>query len=180
MLKNAITSTVDKPDGLDTLRAIPGHPVFDGGLSATNGRLNVAGALSAPWPGSKHNSPDGTVKGADKLKGRRGGGKLEWPRDVNDVFEKRLKGGRRYRVSLEGPRGEDFDLVVYKPGTKEIWQIEPSCVGGGGPSCKLVAFRATRSSDESARFEAKTSGKYVFQVSSFFGKGRYRLRIKHL
>jgi Subtilase family len=180
VVKNAITSTVDKPDGLDTLRAIPGHAVFDGHLTATNGRLNLAAALSAPWPGPGNDPPDGTVRGADRLSGHQGRGKLEWPRDVNDVFRKKLKRGRRYRVSLSGPRREDFDLIVYEPGTKEVWQIEPSCSQAGDTSCKLVLYRASRSADESGRFRAKTTGKYVFQVSSYFSEGHYRLKVKHI
>ena len=177
-IRNAITDTVDRPPTLETLRAIPGRLVTSGGLTATNGRLNVAQALAATDPADTAPRPDGTVRGAKGIRALRGG-RLAWPRDTNDVFRKRLKRGRRYKVALGGPRGADFDLIVYKPGTKEVWQIEPSCARRGG-DCSLVSFRAGPDADESAHFRARSSGKYVFQVSSFFSEGRYRLRVKRL
>ena len=177
-VKNAILETVDRPETLDTLRAIPGRPVTSGGATATNGRLNVGQALAATDPDDTVTPPDGTVRGARGLRRRRNG-KLDWPRDTNDVFRKWLRRDRRYSVTLSGPRGADFDLVVYEPGSKEILQIEPSC-GRPGGDCSLVAYRASPDADENARFRARASGKYVFQVSSFFSSGRYRLRVKHL
>ncbi len=177
-IKRTILNTVNRPASLNRLRAIPGRPVRDGGLTATNGRLNATRALAADSPGEGHPPSDGTVRGADKLrKGSRG--RVGWPRDVNDVFRKRLRSGRRYEVSLTGPRGEDFDLVVYRPGTADVWQIEPACARG--PSgCSLVSFRASGDANEVARFRANATGRYVFQVSSFFSSGRYRLRVKRI
>ena len=173
-VKNAILSSVDRPASLDDLYAVPGHRVRSGGVTLTDGRVNADKARQVAVPKGGSVRSDGTIRGATKLRKLRRG-KLGWPRDVNDVYRKRLERGRRYRAVLRGPRGEDFDLIIYKPGTKEIWQVEAGCPLE--PSCKVLFYRPTESSDEASRFRATTTGKYFFQVSSFFSKGRYRLRV---
>jgi subtilisin family serine protease len=173
-VKNALMRSVDKPGSFSVLRAIPGRKVTRGGVTRTGGRLNARRALAVN-PGNRYPRTDGNVSGARKLR-RTARGRLRWPRDTNDVYRKRLRRGRTYVASLSGPSGHDFDLVGYRPGTKEIWQIEAGCFRAGG-ACKLEFLRATKGPDERARFRATRGGVYYFQVSSFFGRGRYRIRI---
>jgi hypothetical protein len=122
-------------------------------------------------------STDGNVSGARVLRRVRRG-RVSWPRDVNDVFRKRLRRGARYRVTLDARRRRNLDLVAYRPGTKEIWQFEAGCYFGG--RCKVIAFRDGRSGDAVVRFRARRSRVHFFQVSAFFTTGRYRLRITRL
>jgi subtilisin family serine protease len=171
-LKSALMNSVDRSEGLRVLRAIPRHKSTRGGFTRSSGRLNAARALISGTR-NRFARTDGNVSGARRLR-KVARGRVAWPRDVNDVYRKRLRPGRTYSIRVTGPKRSDLDLIGYKPGTKEIWQIELGCFTGKG-ACKLQFYRARRGSDEVARFTAKTGGVYFFQVSSFFSAGRYRL-----
>lgn len=176
-IKNAIMNSADRRSTLRRLYAVPGG--LGGRFTRTSGRVNANRALEASTRSSTAKT-DGNVNGARKLK-RRVRGKVRWPADVNDVYRKKLRRGRRYKAVLNGPRGADFDLAVYKPKTKEIWQIEPGCLGARGP-CQLVRLAARpERADESTIFRARRGGVYYFQVSAWYlNRGRYRLVIKRI
>jgi hypothetical protein len=105
---------------------------------------------------------------------------VRWPADVNDVYRKRLRRGRRYKAVLNGPRGADFDLTVYKPKTKDIWQLEAGCLRGRGP-CQILRLVATPKADESTIFRARKGGTYYFHVSAWYlHGGRYRVTVRRV
>jgi subtilisin family serine protease len=149
-LRNAVLNSVNRPASLA------------GGWTATSGRVNAASALVAPT-GTTVPLSSGNVLTAKVTRGR-SNGSLSYPKNVNDVYKARLRGGINYGVLLDVPAGRDFDLYVWKPGTVQIWQFEPSCNGRGGCQWLLVS---------SAR--AKGTGTYYFQVTSYFSSGKYRL-----
>ncbi|MGH2787471.1 MAG: S8 family peptidase [Actinomycetota bacterium] len=179
-LKSALMNSVDKPATLKTLKAFPGF-IDTGNFTRTSGRLNALSTLSASTE-ELYPRTDGTIPGARKLVARDRGW-VSWPNDVNDVYKKWLVKGRRYEVVLDGPpRPKDFDLAIYKPGTKDIWELAATCrlVGGNGP-CQLRYYIATvNSADESKRFTASHTGRHFFHVTSWFSKGHYTLTVKRL
>jgi hypothetical protein len=175
-IKRAIMSSVDRPTSLDKLRSFP-ELTATGEFVRTDGRLNAKEALVAPT--KRFRTGDGNINGAKRIRRSRSG-KVKWPKDTNDVFKKRLRKGHRYKVILDGPSNRDLDLAVYKPGTTDIWQLQPSCplLGGSGP-CYMVRLSATKTADEATKLRAKKTGTYYFHVSSFFDRrADYRLRIR--
>jgi hypothetical protein len=136
--------------------------------------MNEQRALLASFA-NRFQRPDSSISRARPLQ-RGARGRVSWPSDVNDVHRKWLRKGRRYRLVLRGARGRNVDLFVYKPGTKEIWQIEASCLNGSR-FCKLQLVRASPGSTEKATFRPRRSGVYYLQVSSFFARGKYTLKV---
>ena len=69
------------------------------------------------------------------------------------------------------PARRDYDLFVWKPGTKEIWQFS-----------RLQRFSAKAgAADEVVRFKAKATGVYYIQVSAWLYKsGTYTLKIARI
>ncbi|MDQ3985108.1 MAG: S8 family serine peptidase [Actinomycetota bacterium] len=179
-LKNAIMNSADRPDSLRDLYAFRRGPI-QGRFSRTNGRLNADDALDAPTIGN-WSGGDGNVAGAKRIR-RFKSDRIGWPSDVNDVYKKHLRRGRRYRAVLDGPGDEDFDLLAWKPKTKEIWQLEDGCFLGFG-SCKLLRYAKKRDADradESFEFRAKKSGTYYFHVSAWLhSQGHYDLKVRRL
>ena len=176
-VRNALMNSVDRPAGLATLFAFPNAPAT-GQFTLTGGRANAAAALTASTA-SNFPVTDGNVRGAQRIYSFKSGN-VAWPHDVNDVYKKRLRGNRNYKVVLNGPGGADFDLLIYSPGTKEIWQIQGGCYGFAG-ECKLVAFPGQGDADETAKFTAPSTGKYYFQVAAFPGfSGNYTLKITRI
>jgi subtilisin family serine protease len=152
-LRNALLNSVDLPAPLG------------GGFILTDGRVNAATALNAStattFPTSIGNIS--TASGINKKKT----GRLSYPSNVNDVFRKNLHKGDRYVVTLEVPKGKDFDLFIYKPGTLGIFQVTG-----------IVGFGARgKGKDEVVVLTARKNGVYYFQASSFFSTGRYVLRV---
>lgn len=175
-VRNALMNSVDTPTSLKTLFAFPGNPVT-GQFTLTGGRVDAATALTAATT-SNYPTTDGNVRGANSISSIVSGN-AAWPHDVNDVYKKRLRRGRDYKVVLNGPGGADFDLVVYRPGVKEIWQIQAGC--GFGGECKLLAYPGQTDADESVRFTARSTGTYYFQVAAFPGSaGNYILKITRI
>lgn len=177
-LKNAIMNTADHPVALDTLNLL--GKIRGGAFTRTaDGRVNALAALT----GSTANATvltDGNIDGARRMKSIKKGS-VRWPDDVNDVFKRFLKRGT-YRVFLDGPKGKDFDLYVWKRRTTEIWQYETACLGGPSGQCKLMRARAGPTADEEIKkLKIKKKGVYFFHVSAFlFSKGKYKLSIKKL
>ena len=118
-LKNAVMRSVDRPDSLRMLSSfanvtgIPKTPIA-GTFTRTQGRVNALKALTASTANATPLT-DGNIDGAVFL-----GGTVQrsvaWPRDVNDVYRKRLVAGNRYRIRLNGPPNKDMDLWVWRPG----------------------------------------------------------------
>jgi subtilisin family serine protease len=175
-IKNAIMNSSDRPATLRKLYVVPGG--ISGRFTRANGRVNANRALD----GSTRNATrrtDGSIRGARKL-ARFRRGKVRWPADVNDVYRKRLRRGRRYKAVLNGPRRADLDLTVYKPKTKDIWQLEAGCLRGRGP-CQILRLVATPKADESTIFRARKGGTYYFHVSAwYFNGGRYRVTVRRI
>jgi subtilisin family serine protease len=167
MLKNAVMRSVDHPAPLASMSTILFAGLKPGSFTRTNnGRVNAAAAVDASTAALP--KTDGNVAGAVAMLGSKRGG-VAWPGDVNDVYKRTLLKGKRYRVRIDGPAGSDFDLYVYRPGTKEIWQ----------PG-KTVARAFTFSADETATFRAPVRGTFYIQVTSWFSSGRYTLTVKRL
>ena len=177
-IKNALLNSADRPgDGrLRKLWAFPGG-ARRGSFTVTNGRVNAAAARSGSTKGATPRH-DGGIEGARGIR-RRASGRVEWPSDVNDVYRKRLVKGRRYAVSLDGPRGTDLDLWVWKPKTKEVWQLEAGCFRRRG-SCRLLRAAAEPDkSDATVFFHAKKSAVHYFHASAWVtNRGRYTLTVK--
>jgi subtilisin family serine protease len=173
-LRGALMNGAEVKETLSHLHAFPGLDIR-GSFTRTNGRLNALSALTAATAVPPIN--DGSPKGARSLL-RSARGTLSWPGDDNDFFKKRLRGGHAYKVVLDGPSGEDFDLVVWKPATMDVWQLEPGCFNGG--RCPLKKAASTKASDESVRFRVPRSGAYYFQATSFLSRGHYTIKIKRV
>lgn len=186
-IKNAIMNSTDTGGGLQTLRFAPGTAA-QGMFTVTGGRVNANAALTASTANATP-AQDGSIAGALWMK-RSVSGTVAWPNDVNDVFKRRLVRGIDYRIRLDGPSGADLDLVVYKPRTTEIWQLEEGCVGGRG-GCKLLFYAPEPDADETARMARCTArppcirprrtGTYHIQVVAYLlSEGSYTLRVRRL
>jgi subtilisin family serine protease len=176
-VKNAIMNSADRPANLDTLYIAPaqgitgpsGDIVIETGspFTRTSGRVNALSALTGSTTNATPHT-DGNVNGATSMSRAKVSGSVGWPKDINDVKKRKLSKGRTYRVTLTVPGGEDYDLWVWKPGTKEIWQFP-----------KLQKFSATvGSSDEGLKFKAGSTGVYYLHVQAWVrSAGRYTLKI---
>ncbi|HXF71886.1 MAG TPA: S8 family peptidase [Actinomycetota bacterium] len=176
-IRNAILNSVDRPD---TLRYVylPGAQVIPGSFTLTDGRVNALRALSAS-PGTFIPRSDGNISGARRMRAIVRG-KVAWPEDVNDVYRTRLVRGRVYGVFLDVPRGQDFDVYVWKPKTLEIWQCWAKILpdGSRGTPCQLAKSGTKgRGKDEVFAFRARRTGTYYIHVSSWFSRGRYTLAV---
>ncbi len=175
LIKNAIMNSSDRRATLRRLYDLPGG--VRGAFTRTNGRVNANRALEGSVR-PPNRSTDGIIAGARKL-GRSRRGRVRWPGDVNDVYRKKLRRGR-YEAVLNGPRRADFDLTVYKPKTKDIWQLEAGCLRARGP-CQILRLVATPKADESTIFRAKRGGTYYFHVSAwYYNRGRYRVTVRRV
>jgi subtilisin family serine protease len=166
-------------DILTTVLNAVDHPAgLAGGWTATSGRVNAATALAAS-PATTVPLSRGNIAGAARISGI-AGGRLSYPSNVNDVFKVRLRRGLDYGVVLEVPARQDFDLFVWKPGTVQIWQVEPGCDWVGPCLWLQAAGTLGKGKPEGLAFRARKSGTYYLQVSSWFSSGRYRLLVGRL
>jgi subtilisin family serine protease len=158
-VKNAILNSVDHPQDLA------------GGFTVTSGRLNAQGALTGSTANATPRT-DGTMADAASINFRKKGS-LSFPTDINDIYKKRLRAGKRYAVLLDVPRRADYDIFVWKPGAADTWPIDYRC---GGFGC-LLQERAVRGKgkDEYLEFTARKRGTYYFHVTDFTGRGSYTL-----
>jgi subtilisin family serine protease len=165
-LRNAVLNAVDHPADLA------------GGWTATSGRVNAATALVAS-PTTSLRLSTGNIAGAARISGI-ARGRVSYPSNVNDVFKVRLRRGFNYGVVLDVPARHDYDLYVWKPGTVQIWQVEPGCDWVG--PCQWLQRASARGKGklEALAFRARKTGTYYLQVSSWFSTGRYRLVVGRL
>jgi subtilisin family serine protease len=179
--KNAVMNGVDHPSALKLLTMWGkatgvGKSPLSGHFTRTQGRVNALGALANDTTSATPKT-DGNIDGARSIVTRRTG-TVSWPSDDNDVYKRRLVKGHKYSVTLDGPRGRDFDLWIWNPGTKDIFQFTAGCFRRGG-SCPAIASASTgRSADEHTTFRAHKTGTFYIQVNSWYSHGRYSLRIK--
>ena len=176
-LKNAVMNSVDRPATLREMHAFESGPA-QGRFTRTSGRVNADRALNASTANATPLT-DGNVKGARGIR-RTKQGRVAWPADTNDVFKKRLRKGRQYKVVLDGPSNHDLDLLVWAPGTKEIWQLELGCYDPARGPCKLLKHRRSNDGNEQTRFIAKRGGVYYIHVEAYFDRGDYTLRIRQV
>lgn len=186
-IKNAIMNSSTRVGSLRTMHS----SIFRGGAAGgqftrTSGRLDAFGALTTSDFSAFGRSyavatpkTDGNIDGAQKINKKKKG-RVAYPHDVNDVFWKRLRKGKRYEVTLEVPKRKDYDLWVWKPKTKEIWQLEARCLGAGPGKCLIQgASTSGKGKDEVLRFKARKAGRYYFQVSAWLkNKGKYVLSVR--
>jgi thermitase len=171
-VKNAVMRGVDKPSTLHTMNSSSLNATRTGAFTRTSGRVNALAALGAS---TANVTPvtDGNINHAAGWSTGKKSGSVAWPADINDVFKRRLSRGHTYQFSLVVPAGKDYDLLVWKPGTKEIWQFDSSN--------RLQRASAQGSGkDEAVKFTAKKTGTYYIQVSSFFKSGSYTLKFKRI
>jgi subtilisin family serine protease len=174
-LKNKIMRGVDKPDSLDTVH-MPSYVTGtarsrNGSFSRTTGRANASGALAA-GTSSATPSSDGNINGAKGMSTATVSGQISWPADINDVRKKKLVRGGVYRITLTVPSGRDYDLYVWEPGSKEIWQ----------PNMNRAASLSTiQGRDELVQFVAAKTGVHYIQVSAWLlESGGYKLTVKRV
>jgi subtilisin family serine protease len=173
-LKNALMRSVDKPNNLRTLYIpsyVAGRPkAKTGAFSRTTGRVNANKALTALTSNATPLT-DGNINGARGFSGSSVRGSVTWPGDINDVKKKKLRKGHVYRITLVVPKDKDYDLYVWKPGTKEIWQ--PGKLAKGSAHGGSI--------DEVVQFTAGSAGVYYIHVSAWlFKSGSYKLTVKKL
>jgi hypothetical protein len=96
---------------------------------------------------------------------------LDFWDDPLDVYKTYLRKGQRITVTLDGPKGSDTNLVLWKPGTQRV----------EGLSLSLLRQRAAQSVRPGARehiaYRAIAQGWYYIQVKlGTKDAGAYRLR----
>jgi subtilisin family serine protease len=180
-VKNAVMHGVDHPSSLKLLTMWGkatgvGKSALSGHFTRTQGRVNALGALTNDTTTATTRT-DGNIDGARSIDTRRIG-TVSWPSDDNDVYKKRLVKGHRYSVTLDGPRGADFDLWIWNPGTKDIFQFTAGCFTRNGPCPAIASASAGRGADEHTTFRARKTGTFFIQVNGWYSHGRYTLRIK--
>ncbi len=174
-VKNAILNAAEKPSSLGELFPFPGSPSVTGRFTVTTGRVAAAAALSAS-PIATTTRSDGNIAGATPIS-RAVRGSVSWPEDVNDVFKKRLDKGAVYRVTLDTTGDADLDMQIYKPRTKDIWQVDDTCLVVGG-RCQLLYYDPQPSGDAAFRFKARRAGPYYFHVNAWLLEtGSYQLKV---
>jgi subtilisin family serine protease len=180
-VKNAIMNSAASPASLKLYDSwadevdLPKRALA-GRFTRTQGRVNALAALDGSIANATPRT-DGNIDGARSIATRRSGA-VTWPADVNDVFRKRLTRGTRYEVELNGPRGRDLDLWVWRPGTKEIFQFTSGCFRPRGACPALQAASVRLSADERVVFRAPKTGVFFVQVNGWYSGGHYTLRIR--
>jgi subtilisin family serine protease len=179
-IKNAIMNSADRPSSLKSAWSPLFRGSFSGAFSQANGRVDALAALSASTANATLSPGDGSLVGATSIRRSRRG-RVSYPGDINDVYRKRLVKGRRYEVKLFVPRGKDYDLWVWKPAAKEIYQFQAGCFGGPG-GCQLQGFSANGSGrDEVIRFRASRSGVHYLHVMAWARhRGAYRVVVRRI
>jgi subtilisin family serine protease len=179
-VKNAIMNSLDHPTSLKLLTmwagtiGLPKNPI-SGHFTRTQARVNALAALTGSTTNATPTT-DGNIDGARSIDVRQAS-TLRWPSDDNDVYKKRLVRGRKYAITLDGPTGQDFDLWVWRPGTKDIFQFSAGCFRRGGSCPALASLSAGKTADERAVFKATQTATYYMQVNDWYSRGRYTLRV---
>jgi subtilisin family serine protease len=182
-LKNSVMNGVDAPSDLELLTfwadltGVPKHPI-EGDFTRTQGRVDASRALTGRTTNATPLT-DGNIDGARPI-ARSVRGQVVWPADVNDVFRRRLVAGNRYRISLHGPAGKDFDLWVWSPSAKEIHQFTMGCFRRNGPCPALRAVSGSLDADEQVTFTVRTTGVFFIQVQGWYSGGIYTLSVRRV
>ena len=149
-----------------------------GRFTRTQGRVNALEALDAPITNATPLT-DGNINGAVPLGGSVEG-RVMWPGDANDVFRKRLVAGNRYRIRLDGPNAKDFDLWVWSPGVKEIYQFTAGCFTRHGPCPALRAVSGSLDADEQVTFTVQKTATFYIQVQGWYSSGLYSMTVRRV
>ena len=144
-----------------------------------NGQLDIATALAAlagPLPPADVFEPnDDAGTRAYTLWGpaREVEATVDFFEDPTDVYRVRLRRGERVTFRLRGPVGTDANLVLWRPGAKNVETFPPR---------GLVADVANRpGARELLRFKADEGGWYFLQVKLSEGRGgAYRLSVEKI
>lgn len=143
------------------------------------GRLDVTAALDAlvgPIAAADNLEPnDDAGSRAHRLFIRRNSrtvsATLDFYEDATDVYRVRLRKGERGVFRLVGPEGTDVNLVLWRPGTKDVTAFAPRGF--------VAAIARKPGAKERIRFRAKKGGWYFLQVKLSEGVGGpYRLTIR--
>ena len=182
-LKNAVMNSVDHRSRLKLVTSwarLTGLPrsSMAGRFTRTQGRVNALEALDAPTTNATPLT-DGNINGAVPLGGS-AEGRVIWPGDANDVFRKRLVAGNRYRIRLDGPNAKDFDLWVWSPGTKEIYQFTAGCFTRHGPCPALRAVSGSLDADEQVTFTVQKTATFYIQVQGWYSSGLYSMSVRRV
>lgn len=181
-IKNRIMNGADR--NLRSMRKV-WSLLFPGGKAAgkftrTSGRASAEGALDPATDPDRNATKvtDGNVDGAERLR-RQVRGRVNYPKDVNDVYRKRLRKGKRYRAVLRVPKGKDYDLWIWHPRIKQIWQFELGCITGRGRCPVIASGFQGNGKNEVLTFRARRTGVFFFHVAAWVkNRGRYVLTVK--
>jgi subtilisin family serine protease len=180
-VKNAIMNSVDTPNSLKLLTSYGritgvGTRSLSGHFTRTQGRVDALAALTGATTNATPQT-DGNIDGARSIDLRRTD-HLSWPSDANDVYERRLVDGHRYRATLNSLSGHDLDLWIWRPGTKDIFQFTAGCFSRNGRCPALAAASASPHADEAVTFTAHRTGVYFFQANGWYQGGKYALKVR--
>lgn len=141
------------------------------------GRLNIAkslAALSGPIPlADRFESNDDAGTQATPMRQSRAdfSATLDFWDDNVDVYKVHLRAKQRLVVTLDGPRGVNTDLLLWKPGTQRVQGLSLALLR------QRVALSAKPGTREQISHRAKTTGWYYVEAKIVQpGAGSYRLR----
>ena len=141
------------------------------------GRLNVAKALAAlagPIPlADRFESNDDAGMQATPMRRSRAdfSATIDFWDDNVDVYKVHLRAKQRVVVTLDGPRGVNTDLLLWRPGTQRVQGLSLALLR------KRVALSAKSGTREQISYRAKGTGWYYVEVKIVQpGAGSYRLR----
>jgi subtilisin family serine protease len=160
--KNAIMNAVARPNNLAAPRTV------------SDGRVDALAAFQQADTSNATPVDDGAMSRADEMRSRTSG-TVALPRDVNDIFSKRLRRGRTYTALLRVPARRDFDLWIWKPTAEDTWPIE---IRNGRLSLVAALGAEPAGVDETVRFSVRKTGTYFFHVNAWRGAGRYTLIVR--
>ncbi len=93
--------------------------------------------------------------------------------DELDVYRVYLRRGQQFRATLRGPRGADFDLLLFRPGTRTILPLRSRRTLAG-----VVAGSLRPAAQEGLSLRATSTGTYELAVWAHTGVGPYRLALR--
>ena len=141
------------------------------------GRLNIAKSLAGlggPIPlADRYESNDDAGTQATPLRQTRVdfSATLDFWDDNVDVYKVHLRARQRIVITLDGPRGVNTDLLLWKPGTQRVQGLSLALLR------QRVALSAKPGTREQISHRAKTTGWYYVQTKIVQpGAGSYRLR----
>jgi subtilisin family serine protease len=181
-LKNAIMNSVANPSPLNEMETAWAPLVgvtrngVNGRFTRTSGRVDALAALTGPITEATPLT-DGNIDGATAM-GHNASGRVEWPEDTNDVWAVELQKGKRYTITLDGPRTHDLDLWIWSSTAVEIHQFTSGCFRRRGSCPALTAISATPSGEEQVRFRARKTGTHYLHVNAWYDEGRYDLKVR--